>query len=266
MRPAAAVAGGPARDLRPHGFRRLVVAVLALDVRALARDHVALLTVLLSVAGTAGVTALGLFRADQPGWSAWFPFIVAASLVGGPAGFGLLFGLLMVEETRTGVRDALAVTPAPPGLLLLVRTAVAAAWGFAWPLASVLLMNSTWRVLDLGVHEWLAVVSPLAVLTAACALLIPGLADDQVGALAVFKAVSFVTLFPLALFFVPDHADYRLLLLASPTGWIVQGYRAFAQNDPASGFRLALAGTIYGAGLLGFAVRHFRRRVYRLHL
>jgi hypothetical protein len=201
----------------------------------------------------------------MPGASAWFPFLVAVSLVGGPSGFGFLFGLLMVDEGDTGVRDALAAAPVRPWLFLLVRTVVATVWMSVWPLASVYLMNSTWHAVELSPAHWLAVVLPLALFTPAFALLIPTVARDKVGALAVFKGLSFLTLIPLVLFFIPSDAGYRYLVLASPTGWVVEAYRAFLADVPAAGFRWAGGAVLYAALLLAVVVRAFRRKVYRLN-
>jgi hypothetical protein len=239
--------------------------IIKLDLRGVRRDHVALATVLLSIIGVAGITVLGAFQQRLPGWPAWFPFIVAVSLVGGPAGFGFLFGLLMVEEGDTGVRDALAVTPIPPRVFLLVRTVVATVWMAVWPLASVYLMNWTWRAVDLSLAHWLALVIPLALLTPAFALLIPALAPDKVGALAVFKGLSFVTLFPLVRFFIPVDTVYRPILLASPTGWIIEAYLAFLNDIPASGLRWSLGAVVYAMTLLVIVVHRFQRKVYRTY-
>jgi hypothetical protein len=240
-----------------------ISAVIRLDLRGIRRDHVALATVLLSVLGTLAIAALGALPQRPASWATWFPFIVATSLVGGPSGFGFLFGLLMVDEADTGVRDALAVMPVPPSVFLLVRTAVVTAWMAVWPLASVYVMNSTWRAIDLHLVDWLAVVLPLALFTPAFALLIPALATDKVRALAVFKGLSFVTLMPLALFVVADNSVYRTLLLVSPTGWILEAYRAFLAGMPVSGFRWAAGATAYAAALLIIVLHLMRRRVYR---
>jgi hypothetical protein len=245
-------------------FIGVVSSIVGLDVRGIRRDHVALAAVALSVLGTASITILGAFQHRLPGWSAWFPFIVAVSLVGGPAGFGFLFGLLMVDEGDTGVRDALAITPVPAGLFLLVRTVVATAWMAAWPLVSVYLMNFTWRAIDLSLIHWLAVVIPLTLFTPAFALLIPTLAKDKVGALAVFKGLSFLTLMPLGLYVIPSDAVYRPCLLISPTGWIIEAYQAFLRDLPTSAFRWAAGAMVYAAALLAIVVHWFRRKVYRL--
>jgi ABC-type multidrug transport system permease subunit len=238
--------------------------IVKLDVRGILRDQVALATVLLSLVGTLIIAGVGAWPGRPEGWARWFPLVVAVSLVGGPAGFGFLFGLLMVDEGDTGVRRALAVTPVRPEVFLLVRTVVATAWMAVWPLASVYLMNWTWRALDLTFLHWLAVVMPLALFTPAFTLVIPSLADDKVGALAVFKALSFLSLVPLALFFVPAGAWYRRLLLISPTGWIVEAYRAFLDAVPSAGRLWALGGALYAAVLLAAVVILFTRKVYRL--
>lgn len=239
--------------------------IVRLDMRAIRRDHVAVGTIVLSGLGTVLVTTLGAFQGRLSGWSAWFPFMAAASLVGGPAGFGFLFGLVMVDEGDTGVRRALAVAPVRPTLFPLVRTAVATAWMAVWPLASIYVMNSTWRAVDLPLAHGLAVIAPLALFTPAFALLVPTLAEGKVAALAVLKGLSFVSLIPLALFFVPGDASFRLVFLVSPTGWVVEAFEAFLGPAPSTGYGWALGGMVYGAVLLAAAVRGFRRKVYHLH-
>jgi len=244
---------------------RAIPSIVLHDLRGVRRDHVALATVLLSVLGAAGVSLVGVFQQSLPGWSEWLPFVLAVSLLGGPGGFGFLFGLLMVEENDTGVRDALAVTPVPPTLFLLVRTMAATVWMALWPLASVYLMNWTWRAVNLSLAQWLAVVIPLALLTPSFALLIPTVARDKVGALAIFKGLSFIALIPLVLLWVPADASYRVSLLLSPTGWTVEAYGAFLADRPASGLRWAGGATMYAVVLLATVVHCFRRKIYRLH-
>jgi hypothetical protein len=244
---------------------RAIPSIVLHDLRGVRRDQVAIATVLLSVLGVAGVSLVGVFQHRLPGWSEWLPFVLAVTLLGGPGGFGFLFGLVMVDENDTGVRDALAVTPVPPTLFLLVRTTAATVWVLLWPLASVYLINWTWRAVNLSLTHWLAVVIPLALLTPSFALLIPTVARDKVGALAIFKGLSFITLMPLVLLWVPADAGYRLSLLLSPTGWTVEAFGAFLADRPASGLRWAAGGTIYAVVLLVLVVRSFRRKIYHLH-
>jgi len=236
-------------------------AIIRLDLSSIRRDRVALMVVALSIAGTFVITLLGAVQDRLAGWTAWFPLIVAASLVGAPSGFAFLFGMLMVDEGDTGVRHALSVTPVSPTVFMLTRTALVTAWMCVWPLASVYVMNTTWRVIDLPLAHGLAVVLPLAPLTAALALAIPALAGDKVQALAVLKGASFIMLAPLALFVVPEHAWYQSLFLAAPTGWVVRAFRTFVDGNP--GYGWALGGTVYATALLGVAAHVFRRNVYR---
>ncbi len=241
-----------------------VLGIVGADARAIARDSVALGSVALSVLGVLVVTVLGAYQRQLPGWSSWFPFMVAVSLVGGPGGFGLLFGLLMVDEADTGVRDALMVTPVPPALFMSVRTVLCTSWMAVWPLASIWVMNSTWKAVHLPVPGWAAVVAPVALLTPVFALTIPTLADDKVAALAVFKVLSFASLIPLALFFVPADAWYRWPLLVLPTAWTVESLRAFLDGAPGVGYAASAGGALYAGALLAGAIQGFRRKVYRL--
>lgn len=243
---------------------RSLVAIVALDVRGICRDHVAVATLLLSFVGTAAITLLGTMQDRLPGWAEWFPLMVAVSLVGSPGGFGLLFGLLMVDEGDTGVRSALAVSPVKPVVFLVTRTVVATTWVLVWPLASVYLMNWTWQVIDLPLAHWLAVVLPLALFTPALALVIPTLADDKVGALAVFKGLSFLMLIPLALYVAPGQAWYRPFFLLSPAAWVMEAYLDFLDGHAASGYWWASGGAAYAVVLFAVVAFAYVRNVYQL--
>lgn len=242
---------------------RAVRTILWLDVRAIRRDHVAVGTIILSALGTVVIAVLGVFQDRLPGWSSWFPFMVAASLVGAPAGFAFPFGLLMVDEGDTGVRDALAVTPVRPAVFFAARTVMATAWMAVWPLTAVYVMNATWRAVDLPLAHWLAVAGPLALFTPAFVLLVPALARDKVGALAVLKGLSFLCLIPLALFLVPADAWYRPVFLFSPTGWFVEAFQAFLGDDSGTGYSRAQGGMVYAMLLLALVAAGFRKKVYR---
>ena len=105
---------------------------------------------------------------------------------------------------------------------------------------------------------------PLALFTPAFALIIPTLATDNIGALAVFKGLSFICFVPLALFFIPDTAWYRWILLVSPTTWVIEAYRAYLHSaGPAPVWAAGAAG--YALVLLLMALWQFRGKVYHLH-
>lgn len=240
-----------------------VMAIIRLDLRGITRDQVMLINVGLSAAVALVITVLGLYQDALPGWKAWFPFMVALSLITGPNGFAYLFGLLMVEEQDTGVRAAVAVAPLRPGLLMLTRTVSATVWMCVWPLLSIALMNSTWQAISLPWTQWLAVVVSLALLTPAFALAIPAFADDKVEALAVFKGLSFLVMAPLAVYFLDPNAWYRLLVLIAPTGWGLFTFNAFLDGRSA-GYLWALGGAAYAGLLLVCAGAAYRRRLHHL--
>lgn len=240
-----------------------ITAIVQLDIRGILRDNVMFINVALSTVTVAIIATLGLFQDDLPGWREWFPFMIALSLVSGPGGFGYLFGLLMVDESDSGVRSALVVTPVRPRTLILTRTVVAMAWLCIWPAITISIMNAAWQTLELGLLEWAALIGSLAILAPVIALAIPMMAADKVAALAVFKGLTFVTLLPLAMYFIDVDAWYRLVFLASPTGWAIQAFDAFRGGD-GSGYWWAAGGAVYATSLLGMAVHFFQRNIYKL--
>jgi fluoroquinolone transport system permease protein len=241
-----------------------VTAIVRLDIRGILRDNVMYINVLLSAVIMAVIAVLGLFQRELPGWIEWFPFMIALSLIGGPGGFGYLFGLLMVDENDSGVRSMLAVTPVPPTTLILTRTVVATAWMCVWPAITVTIMNSTWQAIHIPPLQWFAMIISLAILTPALALAVPTLASDKVEALAIFKGLTFVTLTPLALYLIDADAWYRDLFLLSPTAWAIRAFDAFLNSD-INGYGWAAGGALYALGLLAVAVYFFRRNVYKLY-
>ncbi len=242
-----------------------VGSIVLLDLRGILRDNVMFINIGLSLAIVVIITVLGLFQQSLPGWSAWFPFMVALSLAGGPGGFGVLFGMLMVDENDSGVRQALVVTPVPPTRLILTRTVVATLWMCIWPVFTLSVMNAAWQAVDLSAVEWMTIIFCYALLTPSLALAIPTLSADKVEAMAVFKGLSFVCLVPLALYFVSADAWYRPIFLVSPTAWGIEAFDAFRAGD-AAGYGWAAGGAIYALLLLTVATYFFRRNVYRLNV
>jgi fluoroquinolone transport system permease protein len=238
--------------------------IVLLDVRGILRDNVMYINVGMSVSTVAIITVLGAYQDHLPGWYAWFPLMIALALVGGPGGFGVLFGMLMVDESDSGVRQALVVTPVPPTTLILTRTLFATLWMCVWPALTLTVMNAAWQALDLALIEWAVLIVCYALLTPALALAIPTLAADKVEALAVFKGLSFISLIPLALYFIGPDAWYRGIFLLSPTGWGIEAFDAFRTGSSGRGYAWAGGGVVYALLLLGVAIHYFRRNVYRL--
>ena len=239
-------------------------AIVQLDTRSILRDNVMLINVGLSTVTAGVITVLGVFQDSLPGWAAWFPFMIALSLVSGPGGFGYMFGLLMVDEGDTGVRQVLAVTPVPPIQMILTRTVVAMGWLCVWPVLTISVMNSTWQVLDLPALQWAVVILSVAILAPVFALAVPLLADDKVGALAVFKGLTFLTLTPLAMYLIDPDAWYRTVFLLSPTGWTIEAFDAFVAGSTA-GYAWAAGGAVFNLVLLALCVHLFQKRIYQVY-
>ena len=241
-----------------------VAAIVRLDMRGIARDNVMAINVVVSALIVAVIAVLGLFQDSLPGWREWFPFMVALSLVSGPGAFGYQFGLLMVDENDTGVRDMLSVTPVRPTTLVLTRTVVSLTWLCVWPVVTIAIMNGTWQAIDMPLLAWAAVILSVALLAPLLALTIPTLAVDKVEALAYFKGLTFITLIPLAMYFIEGSPWYESFFLISPTGWTIKAFDALVAGS-ASGYLWAAGGAAYLLALLATAVHFLLRNVYRLY-
>ena len=207
-----------------------VTAIFQLDIKGILRDDVMLINVGMSVLTIVVITTLGAFQDHLPGWADWFPFMVALTLVSG-LGFAFMFGLLMVEESDTGVRNAMLITPVSPNLFIITRTLLATGWMLIWPYITIVIMNSTWQVLHLSALELITVVVMVGLLAPAMALAMPVMSSDKVEAFAIFKGINFIMMIPLALYFFDADAWYRPLFLVSPTAWTIEAFNALIAGE-----------------------------------
>ena len=238
-------------------YARAFAALVAFDARGIGREGVLVYTLVLILLATAGVRVLGHFEPSL-GIAHFHPAIVIAALINVVVAFAMICGLLLVDETDSGVREALAVVPVRPGLLLLCRTSVALVSTVVLSLAAIAIMG----LVSLPLTAWLAVVAVLALTVPATALTIAAVTGNKVEALALFKGASLVLLAPVASFFLPE-AGYRYAFLVSPTGWAVEAYRAFLEGS-GDGTLWAAGGAVYAGALTAAAALHFHRSVYRL--
>ena len=238
-------------------YARTFVSLVIFDARAVSREGVLVYTLVLVLLATVAARVLGQFE-PALGIARFHPVIAIAVLISIVVAFAMICGLLLVDETDSGVREALAVVPARPGLLLLCRTALALVCTVVLSLAGIAIMG----LVALPLAAWLAVVAVLAPAVPVAGLVIPAVAGNKVEALALFKGASLILLAPLATFFLPD-AGYRLAFLVSPTGWAVEAYRAFLEGSP-TGYLWSAGGVLYASALMAAAAVHYHRTVYRL--
>lgn len=238
-----------------------VVSILRLDLRGISRDQVLALNASLSVVVMLVITVMGLLRGDDPAWARWFPALLALSLLTGPPSWGFLFGLLMVDEKDTGVRQALAVSPVSPERMLVVRSITSVVLMVIWPLASVAIMNAAWQGLAVPWWSWLPLVAVLALGAPLTALAVAAFAGNKVEAMALYKGINFMALVPLALFLVPADAWWRWSFLALPSTWGLRAFEALRTGAPVAGW--LLGALVFHLLLLLAALRAYTRAVYK---
>lgn len=238
-------------------------AILALDAKAITRDNVMMMNIGLSLLGMVIITTIGLFKADT-NWAEWFPFLVILSLVTGPAGYGFLFGLLMVDERDMGTRSVLAVTPVSVSRMIAIRMTLSTLLMVVWPLITVYVMNASWRVLDLPFTQWLGLVTMLSLIAPITALCVAVYATNKVEALALFKGVNFILITPLALYFLPAGTEiYRKFFLFAPSGPAVLAFEAFRHDQDSAAWIYLAGGALYCAALLAACVWYLSRTLYK---
>ena len=239
-----------------------MVSILKLDARGVMRDNVMTVNILLSALVMVIITIVGLFKADTD-WADWFPFMMIMSLMTGPAAYGFLFGLLMVDERDMGVRSVLAVTPVPQTRMLLMRTLTVACLMIVWPLFTYYVMNSTWQGLDFRFVDVLALVLMLSLAAPLTAMAVASYAQNKVEAIALFKGINFIILLPLALYFLPEDSAYREVFLILPSGWAVFAFEALKDHDTGAAYGWIVGGTTYHGILLFIAARTFIKDLYK---
>ncbi|WP_439620911.1 hypothetical protein [Hyphomonas sp.] len=242
---------------------RAIASIIDLDLKGIMRDGVMLINIGMSLVVVAIIAVVGIYNHDNPEMVAWFPFLIVMSVMTGPGGFGFLFGLLMVDEKDTGVRNVLAVAPIQPSVMLATRTLLMIAYLLAWPLLTVAAMNVTWQALPITYTELLLVAASFALIGPVTALAVASYASNKVEALALFKFISFLTIAPLALKFIPGDAWYRSLFLLSPSGPGYMAFDAFVDHRTFRAVMFAMIGITYNLVLLAVCIRYYQSTLHK---
>ena len=237
---------------------RGLAAVVRADTKRITRDPFLLFMVgypwLLALVLQQVLPRLNERFADRITLSDYYPIATCLVALLVPNAMGIVLGFQLVEEKDEGSLVAVAVTPMSLDQYLLYRTTLYAL--VSVPLVVVL-------------HELLGVVSlPLGELTLVAlvstpvvpimALIIAGLAGNQVEAFAVAKGAGILFTGPLASFFIPRHWD--LLVGILPTYWPIKAYFAAAEGSPGLFWVAVVLSVVYPVPWLVFFYRLFRRR------
>jgi fluoroquinolone transport system permease protein len=234
-----------------------VATFVGVDVRRIARDPMLLLLVAVPL-----LLALVL-RFTLPDLLALLPpavdrattalVISAIMLLMAPLTFGLVIGLMLLDERDEGILTAIAVTPVGTRRFLLLRLTVPAMWAFA--LATVLV-----PIIGL-VHvptARLTGASSLAALEAVLiALLLGGLARNKVEGMALGKVVNVIFFIGAAVAWLP--APWHWSGAIVPSYWPMR--LLLSSDAPAAWFAaLLIAGGVVHASALVLLLRFFERR------
>lgn len=253
---------GP-QEIQPAPWSQRLAGLARADLRILSRDgflgfllfYPLILTLILRLALPVANTRL----ADRFDLSAYYPLILGYQFVLlVPIMFGVMAGLMLLDEKDEHTLVALRVTPLPRG-----------AW-LAWRLVPPYLLGVFYALLLLwavGLHPgslWPVVPVALVVaIEAPCfALFLSAFANNKVEGLAFMKAMGIFLVAPLVDWFFD--APWTALLGIFPTYWPVKAYWLSGAGELGAPFWLHLGiGLIYHLLLLRWLMGRFNRAVAR---
>lgn len=173
-----------------------------------------------------------------------------------PMLFGLVFGLLVLDERDAGTLMALLVTPISSNTYLLYRVGLSALIAAFYVVLTVTLSG-------LAPAIPLLVLLPIALLAGLfgpfVALLLAAVAKNKVEGLALSKAFSILMIGPLAGYFIDG--PWQLLLGILPSYWPAKALWVTLAGGNA--WPYLFAGLVWNVCLLIALVRIFKARVYR---
>jgi fluoroquinolone transport system permease protein len=193
--------------------------------------------------------------ADRVALADYFPLAACLVAIITPNAMGIVLGFQLLEEKDARCLAAVAVTPLSLDTYVGWRVAV-------YSVASAPLL--------IAVHQLLGIVRvpliPLLLVALASAtavplmaLIIAGLASNQVEGFAVMKASGILMMGPLASWFVPRPWD--LVVGVLPTYWPVKAYFAAVQGETGIVFIATGIAVVFQGVVAWLLFRRFRRRV-----
>lgn len=160
----------------------------------------------------------------------YYPLVMVVLLLTSPLYYGMVLGLLLLDEKDEDVLTAVLVTPVPLSRYLFARMALYSAASFLLiPLAHEII-----DVIDVPLLPLILVALAATFNMALFALLLAYLANNQLEGFAFAKGLGFLILLPAASFFFPGW--WQLLLAPLPTYWPVAAYFTLASDAGANGF------------------------------
>jgi fluoroquinolone transport system permease protein len=172
-----------------------------------------------------------------------------------PLLFGVLVGLLVLDEKDDDTLTALRVTPISMTGYALYRGGAAVFLSFAYVLIALPLTG-------LLSPSLLPAVAPSAILSGlmapVSALMLATLASNKVEGLALMKALGIFMLGPLAAYFVDS--TWQLLFGILPTYWPAKAF--WVAGEGGNFWPYVLAGAAYNLLLTALLLRRFEQKVF----
>ncbi len=208
-----------------------VVALIRTDVRNWLRDpmlaFVAVAPLLLSSIIRVGMPTVTQMAAPAVALEPYYPVIAGTMAVFGPAIYGFVAGMFVLEDREQGVLAAYRTSPLSARGYLLYRagTAYALSLGATLPALVVVGLVPAPPLVVLGVAAVAALGGPVLAFT------FGSLASNTIEGIAISKLLNPVLLGPaLIIALVPE--PLQLLAGVSPTYWPVKAYVAGVSDDP----------------------------------
>lgn len=250
-------------EIRSAPWSRRLAGLARADLRIVARDGFMGFLLLYPLALTLvlrWVLPLAAERlASRIDLTTYYPLILGYQFVLlTPILFGVLAGLMLLDEKDEHTLTALRVTPLPRR-----------AW-LTWRLASPYLLGVTYAILLLEVVGLqagpISPVLPVALVVGfeapGFALFLSTFANNKVEGLAYMKAMGLFLIAPVIAWFFD--APWTLLLGIFPTYWPIKAYWLATAGEIGAGYGLHLAfGLAYHLVLLAWLMRRFNRSVLR---
>lgn len=233
------------------------------DARNLARDSfllfITIIPYLLSV----------LARVIFPGLTAWlwerfgfdlvpyYPLILSFMFIlQAPMMFGIVIGLMILDERDEDTLTALRVTPFPILNYALYRVSLMVMLAMVFVVVATPLTGLiSWTLLPALVVIGLC----SGVFAAATGVFLAAFAANKVEGIALMKATGLLLTWPAVAYFV--NPDWQWLMGIVPTYWPAKALWVASEGGPY--WIYALIGIIYMAVLLLWLLRRFQRRLYR---
>ena len=172
-----------------------------------------------------------------------------------PLLFGVMAGLLVLDERDDDTLTALRVTPISMAGYTLYRGGATTLLSFAYVLIALPLTG----LLPPSLLPATALVALLSGLMAPLfALILSTFAANKVEGLALMKGLSVFMLGPLAAYFIDS--DWQLLLGVLPTYWPAKAF--WVAGEGGNLWPYVLVGMVYHLLLLAWLLRRFQKKVY----